>query len=163
MIPITREEREWFLKNLARSFVDYLGAKGPPVEVEELLENPPPVFDADFGVVDMLSNMWDATFARSPHQQGSIFVRADLTPEERRYVLAREMLSALVTSKHGRMLGMSELILPHLRESAAFFARYLLVPDEMLNGYRSNGGDDAQFAQEFQIPSQIAAARWIDD
>jgi len=97
MIPITREERQWFLRNLAQGLVDYMGVVEPPVPVEDLLRNPPLLYDSDFGVVDMYSNLWDATFARPPSQRGSIFVRIDLEPEERRFVLARETLSALIT------------------------------------------------------------------
>ena len=54
-----------------------------------------------------------------------IFVRIDLPPDERRFSLARETLTALVTSEHGRALGLSDLLLPRLREWAEFFARHL--------------------------------------
>ncbi len=69
MITITQEEREWFLRNLARGLVEYMGATNPPVEVEEMLQHPPGVFAFDFGVVDMYSNLWDATFARPPSRR----------------------------------------------------------------------------------------------
>ena len=93
MIPFSREEREWFLRNLAHGLVEYLGRAEPPVDVESMLTHPPALYDFDFGVVDMYSNLWDATFARPPSQRGSIFVRIDLDPDERRFALAREMLS----------------------------------------------------------------------
>ena len=75
MIPFTREEREWFLRNLARGLIEYFGRSEPPVGVEDMLNQPPPLYDADFGIVEMYSNLWDATFARPPSQRGSIFVR----------------------------------------------------------------------------------------
>jgi len=162
VIPFSREEREWFLRNLAKGLLDYFGVTEPPVQVEEMLKQPPPIFDADFGVVDMYSKLWDATFARPPSRRGSIFVRIDLEQDERRFALAREMLSALITSKHGRALGLPDLLLPHLRESAEYFARYLLIPDVLLNAYRVNGGKRQDFADRFQIPPQIASVRWAD-
>jgi hypothetical protein len=163
MIPFSREEREWFLRNLARGLVEYYRTSEPPVAVEEMLNQPPPVYDADFGVVDMYSSLWDATFARPPTHRGSIFVRIDLAPEDRRYALAREILSALITSKHGRAMGLSDLLLPHLRDSAEYFARYLLVPDGLLQAYRNQGGMKRGFAEHFQIPAGIGAVRWTDD
>jgi hypothetical protein len=162
MIPFTREEREWFLRNLARGLVEHFGRTDPPVDVELILNQPPELFDYDFGVVDMYSNLWDATFARPPSQRGSIFVRIDLEPEQRRFALAREMLSALITSKHGRAMGLPDLLLPHLRESAEYFARLLLVPDRMLSTYRERGGVHDDLAIAFKIPSPIAALRWAD-
>ena len=162
MIPFTREEREWFLRNLARGLAEYLGSAEPPIDVEGMLKQPPPLYDADFGVVDMYSNLWDATFARPPSQRGSIFVRIDLKPEDRRFALAREVLSALITSKHGRALGLPDLLLHHLRESAEYFARFLLVPDMMLEAYRKQGGKKQGMAEAFQIPPRIAAVRWAD-
>ena len=66
MIQVTREERHWFLRNMAQALVDYAGAAEPPVPVEELLKHPPAAYQEDFGVVDMYSNLWDATFARPP-------------------------------------------------------------------------------------------------
>lgn len=162
MIPFSREEREWFLRNLAHGLVEYLGTTEPPVQVEEMLTQPPPLYDMDFGVVDMYSNLWDATFARPPSHQGSVFVRIDLEPSERRYALARELLSALITSKHGRAMGLADLLLPHLRESAEYFARFLLVPELIMEAYRNKGGKKQGFAEAFQIPPQIASVRWAD-
>jgi hypothetical protein len=160
MIPITIEERQWLLRNLARGLVEYLGTAEPPVPVEDLLRNPPNLYATDFGVVDMYSNLWDATFARPPSQRGSIFVRINLASEERRYALAREALSALITSKHGRAMGLFDFLLPHLRESAEYFARYLLVPEPLLRAYRDCGGSEDEFAETFGIPPSIAAQRW---
>ncbi|MGD8634328.1 MAG: hypothetical protein PVF85_12200 [Anaerolineales bacterium] len=162
MIPFSREEREWFLRNLARGLIEYFSRAEPPVDVEEMLKQPPPLYDADFGVVEMYSNMWDATFARPPSQRGSIFVRIDLEQEERRFALAREMLSALITSKHGRAMGLPDLLLPHLRESAEYFARYLLIPDMMLEAFKQRGGKKQGLVDTFAVPARIAALRWAD-
>jgi len=162
MIPVTKDERQWLLRQLALGLVEYLGVTEPPVPVEQLLRNPPALYDDDFGVVDMFSNLWDATFARPPSQRGSIFVRMDLDKENRRYALARELLSALITSKHGRKMGLSELLLPDLRESAEYFASQLLAPEPLVDAYQAQGGDDAGFANAFMIPAWIAAERWLE-
>jgi hypothetical protein len=162
MILATPDECQWLLRNLARGLVEYLGVAEPPVPVEELLEHPPGHFDMDFGVVNMYSHLWDATFARTPSQRGSIFVRIDLASDERRYSLAREALTALITSEHGRAMGLPELLLPSLREWAEYFARYLLAPDNLLEVYRQRGGKEAEMAKVFEVPPRVAATRWGD-
>jgi len=162
MIQTTAEERQWFLRNLARGLADYLGVVEPPVPVEQLLEHPPSLFDEDLGVVNMYSHLWDATFARTPAQRGSIFVRIDLPEKERRFSLARETLTALVTSRHGRALGLPALLLATLKECAEYFARHLLAPDPLVEAYRSRGGDLDAFGAAFELPANIAALRWED-
>jgi hypothetical protein len=162
MISFTREEREWFLRNLAQGLVEYMGNVMPPVGVEEMLKHPPTVYGLDFGVVDMYSNLWDATFARPPSHRGSIFVRVNLPPEQRRFALAREVLSALITSNHGQLMGLADMLLDELQESAEYFARYLLAPESMVEAYRVNGGDRTRFSEVFGIPEQIAELRWND-
>lgn len=162
MMPVTRDECQWLLANLARGLVDHLGAVDPPVPVEDLLEHPPHCYDADFGVVNMYSHLWDATFARTPSQKGSIFVRIDLPPDERRYALARETLTAMITSDHGRSMGLPDLLLPSLREWSDYFARHLLAPDALVKSYRAHGGGEDRFADAFHMPARSAAARWSD-
>ncbi|MCZ6530298.1 MAG: hypothetical protein O6949_08195 [Chloroflexi bacterium] len=160
MIPVSREERHWFLKNVARALLDFSGASEPPVPVEDVLDHPPAVYQEDFGVVDMYSNLWDATFARPPGQRGSIFVRVDLDPEERRFALARETLCAMITSKHGRDLGMPDLLMSELKDSAEYFATHYVAPELLVQAYRAQGGDEENFAESFQLPAGVAAARW---
>jgi len=160
MIPVTSEERHWFLSNLARGLVEYTGVAEPPVPVEDILKHPPALFESDFGVVDMYSNLWDATFARPPTQRGSVFVRIDLPPEERRFALAREMLSALITSKHGRAMGLSDFLMTDLRESAEHFARKLLMPAALVTAYRQRKGKLEDVPDTFQVPPAVAFTGW---
>lgn len=160
MIPVSREERHWFLKNAARALLDFTGATEPPVPVEDMLNHPPNVYQDDFGVVDMYSNLWDATFARPPGQRGSIFVRVDLDPDERRLALARETLSAMITSKHGRDLGLPDLLMSELKESANYFASHLLAPESLVDAFRAQGGKEEAFSETFDMPAAVAAARW---
>ncbi len=110
----------------------------------------------------MYSNLWDATFARLPDQRGSVFVRIDLPSRERRFALARELLRALVTSEHGRAMGLPEILLPELQECAEYFARQLLAPEALVAAYRKRGGGAAQFAETFDLPAPVAASRWDD-
>ena len=160
MIPVSREERHWFLRNVARALQEFSGVSEPPVPSEDVLNHPPAVYQEDFGVVDMYSNLWDATFARPPGQRGSIFVRVDLDPEERRFALARETLSAMITSKHGRDLGMPDLLMSELKDSAEYFATHYLASESLVDAYRAQGGDEAGFAESFQLPESIAEDRW---
>jgi hypothetical protein len=159
---VTHEERQWFLDNLARGLVEYMGTTEPPVPVEEILRHPPTLYDEDFGVVDMYSNLWDATFARPPSHQGSVFVRIDLPPEERRYALARESLSALITSRHGRAMGLQELLLDELRECGEFFARHLLLPARQLHACLKRGIAKEDLAKIFSVPVRIVEQRLQD-
>jgi len=162
MIPTTREERRWFLRNLAQGLVDYSGAAEPPIPVEEILTHPPDLYQRDFGVVEMFSSLWDATFARPLSQRGNIFVHTNLDAAKRRFALARETLSALITSHHGRRMGLTDLLLPELRDSAEYFARVMVAPDLLVQAYREQGGDIDDFAETFEMPIEVAAARWED-
>ena len=162
MIPTTREERRWFLKNLAKGLADYTGAAEPPIPVEEMLNHPPEIYSRDFGVVEMFSSLWDATFARPLSQRGNVFVHTNLNSSKRRFALARETLSALITSAHGRAMGLSDLLMPELRDSSEYFARVLVAPDDMVMAYRKRGYGLEDFAETFDIPPEIAAVRWED-
>jgi hypothetical protein len=156
----TREEREWLLGNIARAFCDYMGAVEPPVPVEDMLKHPPDLYKNDFGVVDMHSNLWDATFARPLSQKGNIFVRKDLPSEKRRFALARETLSAVITSKHGRSLGLMDMLISDLLDSGERFAAQLLAPEPMVDAYQQQGGDERGLAERFDIPGLVASKRW---
>lgn len=160
MIPTTREERRWFVQNLARGLAEYTGATEAPVPVEEMLMHPPDLYQRDFGVVEMFSSLWDATFARPLTQRGNIFVHNSLDSAKRRFALARETLSALITSSIGRRMGLTELLLPDLRFCAEQFALALVAPDHLVRAYREQGGKVDDFATTFDIPTEVAAARW---
>ncbi|HLE23196.1 MAG TPA: ImmA/IrrE family metallo-endopeptidase [Anaerolineales bacterium] len=162
MNPITREERHWFLHCLAQGLYEYMGAAAPPIPVEGLLQHPPDVYRDDFGVVDMYSTLWDATFARPPNGRGSVFVRIDLSPAERRLALARELLSALITSRHGRGMGLVQLLMADLKDSAEYFARCLVVPEPLFRAFRRREGKLADLAEAFGIPAGAAQLRWED-
>jgi hypothetical protein len=158
--PVSREERQWFLRCLAFGLYEYMGAVAPPIPVEGLLKHPPGLYQDDFGVVDMYSTLWDATFARPPNRPGSVFVNIDLPPDERRMALARELLSALITSRHGRTLGLVEFLLNDLKDSAEYFARHLLAPEPLMEAFRRRGGTEDGVAEAFGMPDTSARLRW---
>ncbi len=160
MIMIAPEERRWLLRNLALGLVEYLGVAEPPVPVEALLHHPPQVLREDLDLVEMYSNLWDATFARLTDRRGSIFVRIGLPSHERRFALARELLRALVTSEHGRAMGLPEVLVPELQESAEYFARHFLAPEALMAAYRKGGGRLDQFGETFDLPVPVAASSW---
>jgi hypothetical protein len=162
MILVAPEERRWLLRNLALGLVEYLGVAEPPVPVEALLRYPPRVLHEDLGLIEMYSNLWDATFARMIDARGSIFVRVGLPSRERRFALARELLRALVTSEHGRAMGLPDVLLPELQECAEYFARQFLAPEALVAAYRKRGGDWATFEDAFDLPVQVAVSRWED-
>ncbi len=99
-------------------------------------------------------------FGRPPNRPGSIFVRIDLPPDERRLALARELLSALITSRHGRAIGLVEFLMPDLKESGEYFARHLLAPEPLLEAYRRRGGEEEGVAEAFGLPDASARLRW---
>lgn len=160
MILIAPEERRWLLRNLALGLVEYLGVAEPPVPVEALVRHPPQVLRQDLDLVEMYSNLWDATFARMTDRRGSIFVRIGLPSHDRRYALARELLRAVVTSDHGRAMGLPALLLPDLQECAEYFARQFLAPEALVAAFRKRGGQRDQFSETFDLPAPAAASRW---
>lgn len=160
MTLVAPEERRWLLRNLALGLVEYLGVAEPPVPVEALLHHPPPVFRDDLDLVEMYSNLWDATFARMTDRRGSIFVRIGLSSCDRRFALARELLRAVVTSDHGRAMGLPEMLLPDLEECAQYFAQHFLAPETLVAAFRRNGASLQQFSDTFDLPPRVAAYRW---
>jgi hypothetical protein len=67
-----------------------------------------------------------------------------------------------VTSEHGKSMGLLEILLPELQECAEYFARQFLAPDALVAAYRKRGGDAARFLETFDLPAQVAVARWED-
>lgn len=162
MKHVTREEREWLLRSIARGLLDYMNSTEPPIPVAELHRHPPGVYDQDFGVVEIYTKLWDATFIRPLNKPGGVYIRIDLPPEKRRYALARETLFALVSSKHGRKLGLPGIFMPTMDEDSAYFAGHLLAPDAMIKSIKKNSPEQLNIAETFCLPEGIAAKRFID-
>ncbi len=162
MIRTSREERFWLLRNFALGLIDHLDAVHPPVWVENLLKYPPAVYSKLFAKVRVSNGTWSPIYDR-PFYEGSRSTRPwELSIDERRYAIAREILVALGDSSHGRNLGLPDLLLTHLEESQDYFARVLLAPDPLVSAYRHQGKDLRGFAETFLIPTRIANERWED-
>ena len=162
MIQATREERYWLLRNFALGLVDHLGAIHPPIWVENLLKHPPAVYTTLFNKVRTPSGNWSPIYERPIYKDVQTIRPWELPIDERRYAIAREILIELAGSRHGREMGLPELLLTSLEESQEYFARVLLAPDPLISSYRRQGRDLRGFAESFLIPTRIASERWDD-
>jgi hypothetical protein len=66
----------------------------------------------------------------------------------------------MITSKHGRELGLPDLLMSELKDSAKYFASRLLAPDRFVEAYRAQGGEEETFEDAFDLPATVAAERW---
>jgi hypothetical protein len=160
MILTSQEERFWFVRNLALGLVTYLGETDPPVWVESFLRYPAPKSEKKILQIQGSTDILGEIYERLIYMGGRIISPSDLPEDERRYALAREVIVALGSSKHGRKIGLPQLIVPYLSELQDYFARVLLAPDPMIHAYRKEGGDFHNFARAFLIPHRVAEIRW---
>jgi hypothetical protein len=160
MILTSQEERFWFVRNLALGLVSYIGATDPPVWVENFLHYPPVNVMKNSTQIQDPTDILGEIYERLIYLAGKIISPSDLPEDERRYALAREVIVALGSSKHGRKIGLPQLIVPYLTELQDYFARVLLAPDPMIHAYRKDGGDFHNFARTFLIPYRVAEIRW---
>lgn len=162
VIQINREERLWLLRNLALGLVDYLGALYPPIWIENILKSPPAVYAGLFSKIRATNGDWSPIYERPIYQNGRTTRPWELSIDERRYAISREILIAVGGSGHGRAMGLPELLLSHLEDCQDYFARVLLAPDPLIAAYRRQGKDLRGFAETFLIPTRIAQQRWED-
>lgn len=162
MFHANRDERNWVLRNFALGLVRYLGAVHPPVWVENLLKQPPPVYTSFFANVRPSNASWIPIYAKPIRSEGWNTRPWELPIDERRYAIAREILITMGSSSHGRQIGLPDLIVAHLEDCQDYFARVLLAPDPLVAAYRRQGKDLRGFAETFLLPTRIAARRWDD-
>jgi hypothetical protein len=160
MILTSQEERFWFVHNLALGLVSYMGATDPPVWVENLLYYPPTKSKKNKAHIQEQTDILSEIYERLIYMGGRIILPSDLPEDERRYALAREVIIALGSSKHGRKIGLPQLIVPYLTELQDYFARVLLAPDPMIHAFRKADGEFHNFARAFLIPYRVAEIRW---
>jgi hypothetical protein len=160
MILTSQEERFWFVRNLALGLISNMGAIDPPVWVENFLHVPLSNRDMRMARIQDPTNILGDICERLIYMGGRIISPSDLPEDERRYALAREVIVALSGSKHGRKMGLPQLIVPYMTELQDYFARVLLAPDPMINVYRKEGGEFRDFARAFLIPYRVADIRW---
>ena len=162
MIHVTREERYWLLRNFALGLIDHLGAIYPPIWVENLLKSPPSVYTNLFTKVRAPNGSWSPIYSRPVTKDGQSTRPGELPIDEHRYAIAREILIALGGTRHGREMGLPDVLLTHLEDSQDYFARVLLAPDPLISSYRRQGKDIRGFAETFLIPTRVANERWED-
>lgn len=160
MFVCTQEERLWLVRNLANGLVKHLQVEYPPVWVENLIKSPPAIFQEPDRKTS--TGRWDAIYQKSLYRGGKVTRPLDMPIDERRYAIAREILIAMGGSKHGREMGLPEILLPHLEECQDYFARVLLAPDALLSSYRKQRRDLRGLAETFLMPTRIASLRWED-
>jgi len=160
MFICTQEERLWLVRNLANGLVRHLQVDYPPVWVENLIKSPPPIFQEHDRTTS--TGRWDAIYQKHIYRGGKVTKPLDLPIDERRYAIAREILIAMGGSRHGREMGLPEILLPDLEECQDMFARVLLAPDTLVASYRKQRRDLRGFAETFLMPTRIAALRWGD-
>jgi hypothetical protein len=160
MILTSQEERFWLVRNLALGLVSSMGATEPPVWVENFLYYPPDPPKKSTDQHREQTDVMGEIYERLIHIGGKIVSPSDLPEDERRYALAREVIVALSGSKHGRKMGLPQLIVPYLTELQDYFARVLLAPDPMIQAYRKEDGGIYNFARAFLIPYRVAEIRW---
>ena len=161
-IHVTRDERRWLLRNFALGLIDHLGAIYPPIWVENLLKSPPSVYTNLFTKVRAPNGSWSPIYSRETTAEGRSARPCELPIDEQRYAIAREILIALGGTRHGREMGLPDVLLTHLEDSQDYFARVLLAPDPLISSYRRQGKDIRGFAETFLIPTRIANERWED-
>jgi hypothetical protein len=160
MILTTEEERLWYVRYLALGLVSHMGITEPPVWVEKFLQYSPNLYVKSSLDSTKTTDVIEEVYKRLIYIGSRIISPSDLPEDERRYALAREIIIALGSSKHGRCLGLPQFILPYLPELQDYFARVLLAPDPMIIAYRKQGGEYRDFARSFLIPHRIAKIRW---
>jgi Zn-dependent peptidase ImmA (M78 family) len=104
----------------------------------------------------------EVIFTWSSNQGGDLLIPSDLPLVERRFILAQELLNAVMLGLHEQVAGLSELLIPDLKDNASYFARVFLAPDPMVEAYREEGRDYKGFAATFLLPEHAASKRWQD-
>ncbi|MCH7589248.1 MAG: hypothetical protein IIC78_14620 [Chloroflexi bacterium] len=160
MIVTSQEERRWFIGQLALGLAAHLNVSKPPVPVEELLRNPPAVYISPPEEVMGFSFVWETVLEQPIYVGGRVIVPTISPVDEKRYAVARELLSTISDSDHGEEIGLPLFISAYLWELKDYFARVLLAPDPLVRAFRENGGDFGDFASSFLIPPRIALIRW---
>ncbi|MEK7326330.1 MAG: hypothetical protein AAB217_13840 [Chloroflexota bacterium] len=122
---------EFLCDSLVAILLDYYGIDQPPVPIRDILRSPPPDLTGDLSLVEGLP-FNDALWIRLPNGQGKVFANLDISEHERRYAMARSLFTGLCYTKGGRAAGLPYAPNDNLNAQATFFARRLLIPDDLL-------------------------------
>jgi hypothetical protein len=162
MANLTESERKEIVRSLALALVEHIGAEEPPVWVESLLKNPPTVFSQKFPLAQVLHKVLEVIFVWPSEGGDQLLLPSGLPIVERRFILARELLNAVMQGLSEQAAGLSKMLLPDLDDTVDYFARVFLAPDPMIDIYRGQGREYQDFAETFLIPERVASKRWSD-
>jgi Zn-dependent peptidase ImmA (M78 family) len=59
-------------------------------------------------------------------------------------------------------MGLAEMLMDSLQESAEYFARQFLSPQPMVDVFQNREDKEMDFAEAFAVPEQVANARMQD-
>lgn len=162
MANLTEMERKGIVRGLALALVEHMGVEDPPIWVETLLKDPPTVYSQRFPLINVLHQVLEVIFVWSSGQGEDLLIPSGLPLVERRFVIAKELLNAVLLGLRDQSQGGGNFLVPDLGGMSAYFARVLLAPDPLVEDYRAKGHSFASFASTFLIPDGVAAIRWQD-
>jgi len=162
MANLTEMERKGIVRGLALALVQHMEVEKPPVWVETLLKDPPTVYGQRFPLAKVLHKVVEVIFVWSSGEGCDILVPSSLPLVERRFVLAKELLSAVMLGLREHSRESSKFLLPDLKDMSSYFARVLLAPDPLVEAYRAGGLSFTSFAKTFLLPESVASIRWQD-
>jgi hypothetical protein len=154
-------ERKGIVRGLALALVQHMEVEKPPVWVESLLKDPPTVYKQRFPLAKVLHKVVEVIFVWSG-EGGDLLIPSGLPLTERRYILAKELLNAVMLGLKEQSGECARVLLPDLKDMSSYFARVFLAPDPFVQDYRAQGLSFTQFAKTFLLPENVASLRWRD-
>jgi hypothetical protein len=155
-------ERKGIVRGLALALVQHMEVERPPVWVETLLKDPPTVYNQRFPLAKVLHKVVEVIFVWSSREGCDLLIPSGLPLAERRFLLAKELLNAVMLGLEEHSGGCSRYLLPELTDMSGYFARVFLAPDPFVKDFRARGLSFTQFAKTFLIPDNVASLRWRD-
>lgn len=150
---------EFLSQSIVAALLEYYHVDGPPVPVRQFLLSPHPDLVEDVSLIEGEGiTFCDALWVRLVRGQGVVFVNSALPEPQRRYGMACALFSALCSSRGGRAAGYSSGWNGSIYERAAVFARWLLIPAELLPSDWPQLSAE-ELADLFLIPRAVAEAR----
>jgi hypothetical protein len=159
---LTEMERKGIVRDLALALVQHMEVEKPPVWVETLLKDPPTVYRQRFPLAKVLHKVIEIIFVWPSGQGSDLLIPSGLPLVERRFVLAKELLNAMLLGLKEQSGESSKFLLPDLKDMSSYFARVLLAPDPFVEAYRAKGLAFTSFAKTFLLPESVASIRWQD-
>ena len=150
---------EFLTRSVAIALLDHCGVQKPPVPIRKLILSPPRDLATDLSLVENPHiTFCSAQWIRLIGGQGVMFVNGNLAEPERRYAMACALFSALCFTPGGQASGLQALAQSESYACDERFARYLLMPIELLPNDWHLMSVEA-LADLFGVPLEVAATR----